>query len=117
VVRSPLPFAPKRTARNAVQSTMPQKTGSVRRSPASNELALRFIIFPNHSFHDIRHSLPLRRHASGQGLQEVFDKIVGMFKTHGQTKHIARRIGHLALTRCAMLDQTLDATKAGSIDK
>jgi hypothetical protein len=88
----------------------------VRRTPASNESGLCFIIFPNHSFHDIRHLPPLR-HSSGQGLQEVFDKIVGMFKTHGQTKHIARRIGHLPLTRFAMLDQTLDATKAGGIDK
>jgi len=57
------------------------------------------------------------RHTSSQGLQEVFDKVVGMFKTHGQTKHIAWRVRYLPLTRCPMLDQTLDATKAGGIDK
>ena len=49
--------------------------------------------------------------------RSIFDEILGMFKTHGQTKHIARRVGHLPLTRCAMLDQTLDATKTGGINK
>jgi hypothetical protein len=57
------------------------------------------------------------RDMSGQGLQEVFDEIVGMFKAHGQTKHIARRVGDLPLTRCAVFDQTLGAAKTGGIDK